>query len=145
MFASELVGGFISCGEFKRAEESPATVTGGEGWADLSTYFLSEGDGIPVVVGTVKGLMIEGAGVTDGSITHVLPYLLLQPSGGGDWEGCRWERDSFPFSLQCWIRPFLRIGARRIGVEKFGVLVVAYLVGWRNTLLDGIRLEVSSW
>jgi hypothetical protein len=30
--------------------------------------------------------MIEGAGVTDGSITHVLPYLLLQPSGGCDWK-----------------------------------------------------------
>ena len=50
-----------------------------------------------------------------------------------------------PSILQCWIRPFLRIGARRIGVEKFGVLVVAYLVGWRNTLLDGTRMEVSSW
>jgi len=45
--------GLLTCGEFKRAEESPATVTGGEGWADLSTYFLSEGDRIPVVVGTV--------------------------------------------------------------------------------------------
>jgi len=50
-----------------------------------------------------------------------------------------------PSIFQCWIRPFLRIGARRIGGEKFGVLVVAYLVGWWNTLLDGTRLEVSSW
>ena len=49
-----------------------------------------------------------------------------------------------PSIFQCWIRPFLRIGARRIGGEKFGVLVVAYLVGWWKTLLDGTRLEVSS-
>jgi len=37
------------------------------------------------------------------------------------------------------------MGARRIGVEKCGVWVVAYLVGWWNILLDGIRLELSSW
>ena len=30
-------------------------------------------------------------------------------------------------------------------MEKFGVRVVAYLVGWWNTLLDGIRLKLSSW
>ena len=61
-------------------------------------------------------------------------------------EGSHSERDSLPpFILQCWIRPFLRMGARRIGVEKFGVQVVAYLVGGCNSLLDGIRLELSSW
>src|SRR5574341_77619 len=50
-----------------------------------------------------------------------------------------------PSIFQCWIRPFLRIGARRIGGEKFGVVVVAYLDGWWNPILDGTRLEVSSW
>jgi len=34
--------GLLTCGEFKRAEESPATVTGGEGCADLWTDFLRE-------------------------------------------------------------------------------------------------------
>jgi len=37
------------------------------------------------------------------------------------------------------------MGARRIGGEKFRFLVVAYVVGWWNTVLDGTRLEVSSW
>ena|SRR5438270_9807654 len=90
--------------------------------------------------------MIEGAGVTDGSITHILLFLPANFCRRFGWKGFSLRaRDSFPFILQRWIRPFLRIGARRIGAEKFGVLVVAYLVGSWNTLLDGPRLEVSSW
>lgn len=40
----------------------------------IFVLFFEGGDRIPVVGGTVQGLVTEGAGVTDGSITHVLPY-----------------------------------------------------------------------